>query len=145
MDGVVHYHGKILTFDQANRYFHSLLQNITCKNDELVIFGKHIVTKIKTAWYGDSNYLYIYSNTIEQALPWTRKLVNLKHIVENLSNTKFNSCLLTLCYDGNEGMGWHSDHEKPIEDKSSIASLSFVEERKFSFKHKQSKKSKSNS
>jgi hypothetical protein len=62
MDGVVHYYGKILTFDQANR-----------KNDELVVFGKHIVTKRKTAWYGDSNYQYIYSNTIKQGLPWTRE------------------------------------------------------------------------
>ena len=47
MDGVAHYYGKILTFDQANRYFHSLLQNITWKNDELVVFGKYIVTKRK--------------------------------------------------------------------------------------------------
>jgi hypothetical protein len=90
MDGVAHYFGKILTFDQANRYFHSLLQNITWKND-VVVFGKHIVTKRKTAWYSDSNYQYIYSNTINQAYSWTRELVNLKQIVENLSNTKFNS------------------------------------------------------
>lgn len=90
MDGVAHYYAKILTFDRANRYFHSLLQNITWKNDE-VVFGKHIVTERKTAWYVDSNYQYIYSNTIKKALPWTRKLVNLKHIVENLSNTKSNS------------------------------------------------------
>jgi hypothetical protein len=90
MDGIAHYFGKILTFDQANRYFHSLLQNITWKND-VVVFGKHIVTKRKTAWYGNSIYQYIYSNTIKQALPWTRELVNLKQIVENLSNTKFNS------------------------------------------------------
>jgi alkylated DNA repair dioxygenase AlkB len=139
MDGVVHYYGKILTFDQANRYFHSLLQNITSKND-VVVFGKHIVTKRKIAWYGDSNYQYIYSNTIKQALPWTRELVNLKQIVENLLNTKFNSCLLNLYHDGNEGMGWHSDDEKSIEDNSSIASVSLGAERKFSFKHKQSKK-----
>jgi alkylated DNA repair dioxygenase AlkB len=139
MDGVAHYYGKILTFDQANRYFHSLLQNITSKND-VVVFGKHIVTKRKIAWYGDSNYQYIYSNTIKQALPWTRELVNLKQIVENLSNTKFNSCLLNLYHDGNEGMGWHSDDEKSIEDNSSIASVNLGAERKFSFKHKQSKK-----
>jgi alkylated DNA repair dioxygenase AlkB len=145
MDGVAHYYSKILTFDQANRYFHSLLQNITCKNDELVVFGNHIVTKRKTAWYGDSNYQYIYSNTLKQALPRTRELVKLKHIVENLSNTKFNSCLLNLYHDGNEGMGWHSDDEKSIEDNSSLASVSFGAERKFSFKHKQSKKSKPNS
>ena len=48
MDGVGHYYAKILTFDRANRYFHSLLQNITWKNDE-VVFGKHIVTERKTA------------------------------------------------------------------------------------------------
>jgi alkylated DNA repair dioxygenase AlkB len=129
-----------LPFDQANEYFDSLLQNIPWKNDEVVVFGKRIVTKRKTAWYGDSNYVYIYSNTIKQALPWTRELVNLKQIVENLSNTKFNSCLLNLYHDGNEGMGWHSDDEKSIEDNSTIASVSLGAERKFSFKHKQSNK-----
>jgi alkylated DNA repair dioxygenase AlkB len=84
--------------------------------------------------------VYIYSNTIKQALPWTRELVNLKQIVENLSNTKFNSCLLNLYHDGNQGMGWHSDDEKSIEDNSTIASVSLGAERKFSFKHKQSNK-----
>ena len=68
MDDLANYFGKILTFDQANRYLHSLLQNIILKND-VVVFEKHIVTKRKTAWYGDSNYQYIYSNTLKQALP----------------------------------------------------------------------------
>ena len=129
-----------MPFDQANEYFDSLLQNIPWKNDEVVVFGKRIVTKRKTAWYGDSNYVYIYSNTIKQALPWTSEFVNLKQIVENLSNTKFNSCLLNLYHDGNEGMGWHSDDEKSIEDNSTIASVSLGAERKFCFKHKQSNK-----
>ncbi len=140
MEGVANYYGKILTFNEAKGYFLSLLQNTPWKNDEVVVFGKHIVTKRKTAWYGDSNYVYIYSNTIKEALPWTRELMNLKQIVENLSNTKFNSCLLNLYHDGNEGMGWHSDDEKSIEENSTIASVSFGAERKFSFKHKQSKK-----
>jgi alkylated DNA repair dioxygenase AlkB len=139
-DGIAIYYGKFLTFDEANGYFHSLLQSTPWKNDEVVVFGKHIVTKRKTAWYGDSNYVYIYSNTIKQALSWTRELINLKQIVENLSNTKFNSCLLNLYHDGNEGMGWHSDDEKSIEENSTIASVSFGAERKFSFKHKQNKK-----
>ena len=42
--------------------------------------------------------------------------------------------------DGNEGMGWHSDDEKSIEEYSTIGSVSFGAERKFSFKHKQSNK-----
>ena len=140
IEGVAYYYGKILTFDEANRFFHSLLQNIPWKNDEAVVFGKHIVTKRKTAWYGDSNYLYIYSNSAKQALPWTRELMNIRQIIENVSNTKFNSCLLNLYHNGNEGLGWHSDDEKSIQENSTIASVSFGAERKFSFKHKQSKK-----
>jgi len=55
-----------------------LLQNISWKNDEIVVFGKHIVIKRKTAWYGDSNYTYIYSNIEMKALPWTNVLLNVK-------------------------------------------------------------------
>jgi hypothetical protein len=33
------------------------MQNIPWKNDEVVFFGKHIVTKREVAWY-DSDYLY---------------------------------------------------------------------------------------
>ena len=140
VDGVAYYYGKIFTFDKTSEYFHSLLQNIPWKNDEVVIFGKHIVTKRKTAWYGDSNYVYNYSNTEKKALPWTSELTKLKQVVEILLNIKFNSCLMNLYHDGNEGMGWHSDDEKSIEEDSTIASVSFGAERKFSFKHKQSKK-----
>ena len=129
-----------MNFHEANGYLHSLLQNISWKNDEVAIFGKHIVTKRKTAWYGDSNYVNIYSNTEKKALPWTKELVSLKQIVENLSNTKYNSCLLNLYNDGNEGIGWHSDDEKSIKDNSCIASVSLGADRKFSFKHKQSNK-----
>ena len=47
--------------------------------------------------------------------------------------------MLNLYQNGSEGIGWHSDDEKSIEKNSSIASLSFGAERKFSFKHKQTK------
>jgi alkylated DNA repair dioxygenase AlkB len=36
-------------------------------------------------------------------------------------------------------MGWHSDDEKSLGKNNTIASLSFGTERKFSFKHKQTK------
>ena len=47
---------------------------------------------------------------------------------------------MNLYHDGNVGVGWHSDDEKSIEEHSSIASVSFGAERKFSFKNKQSNK-----
>ena len=138
-DGTVNYYHNMLTHNEANRYFDLLLQKIVWENDEVIIFGKHIVTKRKVAWYGDSDYLYTYSNTTKQALAWTKELLELKQIVEKLTETKFNSCLLNLYHSGNEGMGWHSDDEESLEPNSTIASLSLGAERKFSFKHKKTK------
>jgi alkylated DNA repair dioxygenase AlkB len=138
-DGTVNYYGKILSCEEANQYFGLLMQNILWEKDEVIIFGKHITTKRKVAWYGDSVYSYTYSNITKQALAWTKELSKLKHIVEELAGTKFNSCLLNLYHNGSEGMGWHSDDEKPLGKSNTIASLSFGAERKFSFKHKQTK------
>ncbi|MDQ6862738.1 MAG: alpha-ketoglutarate-dependent dioxygenase AlkB [Thermoproteota archaeon] len=138
-DGTVNYYRNVLTHNEANRYFDLLLQNILWRNDEAIIFGKHIVAKRKVAWYGDSDYLYTYSNTTKQALVWTKELSDLKQRVEEVTGTKFNSCLLNLYHNGDEGIAWHSDDEKPLGENSIIASLSFGAERKFSFKNKHTK------
>jgi alkylated DNA repair dioxygenase AlkB len=138
-DGEVIYYGPILTIEEANRYLSVLLDTIAWKNDEAVIFGKHIITKRKVAWYGDGNYSYTYSNTTKQALSWTKELLELKAMVEKLTGTQFNSCLLNLYHDGNEGMAWHSDDERSLGKDTTIASLSFGAARKFSLKHRQSK------
>jgi alkylated DNA repair dioxygenase AlkB len=138
-DGAVYYYGKILSSEEANQYLHLLVRNIEWENDDLVFFGKRVTTKRKVAWYGDSEYMYTYSSTTKRALAWTKDLSELKQIVEKYARTKFNSCLLNLYHNGNEGMGWHSDDEKPLGKNNTIASLSFGAERKFSFKHKQTK------
>jgi hypothetical protein len=44
-DGTVNYYGKILSSEEANQYFDSLMQNILWEKDEVIIFGKHITTK----------------------------------------------------------------------------------------------------
>jgi alkylated DNA repair dioxygenase AlkB len=138
-DGVVNYYGKILSSEETNQYFDLLMRNIQWEKDKVVIFGKHITTKREVAWYGDSEYLYTYSSTTKRALAWTKELSELRQIVEEYAGTKFNSCLLNLYHNGNEGMGWHSDDEEALGKNNTIASLSFGAERKFSFKHKQTK------
>jgi alkylated DNA repair dioxygenase AlkB len=138
-DGTVNYYAKILPSEEANQYFDLLMQDILWEKDKVIIFSKHITTKRKVAWYGDSEYLYTYSNTTKRALAWTKELYELKQIVQEYAGRKFNSCLLNLYHNGNEGIGWHSDDEKPLGKNNTIASLSFGAERKFSFKHKQTK------
>ncbi|MDB5119715.1 MAG: methylase [Sphingobacteriales bacterium] len=142
-DGVVNYYGKIIDREESKHYYQTLLNTIEWKNDEAKIFGKHFITKRKAAWYGDCNFSYTYSNTTKQALPWTKELLELKSIVENITGTVFNSCLLNLYHTGDEGMAWHSDDEKSLGKDSTIASLSFGAERKFALKHKQTKQATS--
>ncbi|MDZ7878773.1 MAG: alpha-ketoglutarate-dependent dioxygenase AlkB [Saprospiraceae bacterium] len=136
-DGTVNYHGKLFTQKEANNYLDYLFNSIEWKNDELVMFGKPIVTKRKVAWYGDSNFNYTYSKKTKQALIWTKELLELKTAVEHATGETFNSCLLNLYHNGDEGMGWHSDAEKELKLNGAIASLSFGAERKFVFKHKE--------
>lgn len=138
-DGTVNYYGKILSFEEADMFYNALLNGIEWKNDEAVLFGKHILTKRKVAWYGEKNFKYTYSNTTKEALPWTKELVVLKELIEVKTGEKFNSCLLNLYHDGNEGMAWHSDGEKDLKKNGAIGSLSFGAERKFAFKHKETK------
>ena len=138
-DGIVNYYGKLLSETKANDYLNALLNNIEWKNDEAIIYGKLITTKRKVAWYGDIAFEYKYSNITKTALPWTKELLELKKLAEEKTNETYNSCLLNLYHNGNEGMAWHSDAEKDLKKDGAIASLSFGAERKFGFKHKQGK------
>lgn len=138
-DGEANYYGKIFSHEKATSYMEALLHTIEWKNDEAIIFGKHIITARKVAWYAGNTFSYTYSGTTKQALLWTKELLTLKKIVEELTGDTYNSCLLNLYHNGNEGMAYHSDDEKALGKNSGIASLSFGAERKFLFKHKRTK------
>lgn len=135
-DGMVFYYGLVFDNLKAEEVFQTLLNEIEWKNDEAIIFGKHIQTKRKVAWYGSYPFEYTYSKVTKKALPWTSLLLELKKEVERQTGETYNSCLLNLYHDGSEGMAWHSDGEKDLKKNGAIASLSFGATRNFSFKHK---------
>ena len=138
-EGVVNYYGKLFSQEESAYYFQHLMQYIDWRNDEAVLFGKKIITKRKVAWYGDLPFSYTYSKVTKHALLWTPVLKDLKSKIEKKTGEEFNSCLLNLYHNGNEGMGWHSDAEKDLKKEGTIASLSFGAVRKFAFKHKDTK------
>lgn len=138
-DGDVRYYGRVMDQPTANHYYDQLMKKVEWRNDEAVIFGKHIITKRKVAWYGDNEYGYTYSKITRQALLWTKELLELKGIVEEKTGTRFNSCLLNLYHNGEEGMAWHSDDEIDLVRNGTIASLSLGAERRFALRHRQSK------
>ena len=135
-DGAADYYGMALSAAEAQLHLDRLLTHIEWRNDEAVIFVRHIITKRNVAWYGDGNYAYAYSGKTRQALAWTPDLLTLKARVETITGKMFNSCLLNLYHNGEEGMAWHSDDEKTLEKDGAIASLSLGAERKFSFRHR---------
>ena len=138
-DGTVNYYGPLFSLSECEYYMQNLFNKVEWKNDEVIVLGKRVVTKRKIAWYGDKPYEYTYSCTTKHALPWVDELIALRKIIEKRSNETYNSCLLNLYHNGDEGMTWHSDGEKDLKPNSAIASLSFGAERNFSFKHKKNK------
>jgi len=138
-DGEAIYHGLVLNRNQCNAYYQKLLNEIPWENDQAIVFGKHYITKRKVAWFGDEEYNYKYSGVTKQAYIWTPELLELKKKIEEISETTYNSCLLNLYHNGEEGMAWHSDGEKTLLDNGTIASVTLGAERKFSFKHKETK------
>lgn len=138
-DGVVYYLPGFLSQEQSEDFFEKLLSLIQWRQDEVVIYGKHIKTRREMAWYAIGDLPYKYSNISRTALPFTEELFVLKKLVEAASHETYNACLLNLYHNGEEGMGWHSDDERSIVSNSCIASVSLGSDRKFSFRHKKSR------
>lgn len=135
-DGIVRFFGAVMTAAAAEKCFATLRDTTPWRHDEVVIFGKRIVTAREVAWYADDGISYRYSGITKPGLAWTPDLLALKSLAESLTGHTYNSCLLNHYHGGSEGMGWHSDDEKSIVRDSAIASISLGAAREFRLKHK---------
>lgn len=129
-------YGPIYPIEDAKILFDRLMQEIPWSHDTAFIYGRHIVTKRKVAWFANGDFDYTYSNTTRTSLPWTPLLLEIKARVKAICGPDYNSVLLNLYADGSEGMGWHSDDEKELGRHPNIASLSFGSTRRFDLRHK---------
>lgn len=130
------YHSNFISQNQALEFYESLLNEVDFQFDTVKMFGKTIITKRLYAWHGDHPFDYAYSGKSRIAQPWTPTLLDIKNRVEQHSKSKFNCCLLNFYADGNQGMSWHSDDEKVMQENGAIASVSLGADRPFEFKHK---------
>jgi alkylated DNA repair dioxygenase AlkB len=139
-EGDAYYYGKIFNTTESLYYNNLLLDLINWQNDEVVIFGKKIITNRKVAFYAaNSEINYKYSKITKNTAVFIPVLLEIKEKIEMITHQTFNSCLFNLYQNGNEGMGWHSDNEKELKPNGTIASISFGAERNFSFKHNHTK------
>jgi alkylated DNA repair dioxygenase AlkB len=138
-DGSAQYLPEVLGDVHAANLMDQLQRSLAWESDQLILFGKKITTRRKVAWVGDSDCSYTYSGVKKSPQAWTPELLSIKQEMEELAQSEFNSCLLNLYHDGDDGMGWHSDDEKELDASAPIASLSLGAQRKFAFRHKENK------
>ncbi len=119
------YHGVIVNEGIADSIYNKLLQDTLWKKDEWVIYDKYYLTARKVAWYGKRR-------------KWPDELIYIKEKVEAITKVEYRHVLLNLYETGDIGLGWHSDKES-LEEDSSIASVSLGAERRFDFRHNDTK------
>jgi alkylated DNA repair dioxygenase AlkB len=142
-DGEVVYLPDFVNSIGSKTLYKDLYKNILWEQDEFLMYGKKIITRRKVAWYGSKPFEYTYSQISRKAHIWTQELDEIRKSIEFETKSSFNSCLLNLYPEGTDGMGWHSDNEKELVPNATIASLSLGSERKFSFKHRNTKETMS--
>lgn len=138
-DGRAQYVADFLSEQDSFKLMSQLQTSLKWEPDQLILFGKKITTRRKVAWAGDPKCSYTYSGVRKLPQPWTEELLSIKAHLEKLSHSEFNSCLLNFYHDGDDGMGWHSDDARELDQHSPIVSLSLGAKRKFAFRHKKDK------
>lgn len=136
MNGSAQYLPAFMSAEESVGLFEQLQKTLRWEADQIMMFGKLVITRRKVAWTGDPECTYTYSGVKKSPQAWTPELLSIKTRLEELTQSEFNSCLLNFYHDGNDGMGWHSDDEKELDANSPIASLSLGAQRKFAFRHK---------
>lgn len=126
------FYGKPL----SEQYLHRLLDEISWRQEKIVLWGKEHLQPRLSAWYGDANSHYYYSGVALKPLPWTATLLRIKDDIEQATGRRFNSVLLNLYRDENDSVGWHSDAEPELGKMPVIASLSLGATRTFRLRHR---------
>ena len=122
-DGEVVHYPALFDQSESDELFRVLLEEIDWQHVSIRMFGKTIKQPRLTAWYGDPGKSYSYSGTNFVPLPWTPTLQEIKHRIEPLSETSFNSVLLNRYRDGQDSVGWHSDDERELGTNPVIGSV----------------------
>ncbi|RJF99340.1 alpha-ketoglutarate-dependent dioxygenase AlkB family protein [Noviherbaspirillum saxi] len=121
---------------QSQALMQALLAETPWRQESIVLWEKEYLQPRLSAWYGDAGSVYAYSGKRFHPLPWTDTLLAIKHDVEAATSQRFNSVLLNLYRDENDGVGWHSDAEQELGRLPVIASLSLGETRTFRLRHR---------
>ena len=135
-DAEVVFYPELFPALEADRLLSQLVETTQWRQDSVKIYGKPTPLPRLTAWYGEPGTRYVYSGIVNDPLPWTAALAEIKEAVNAVSGVEFNGVLLNRYRTGKDSMGWHSDDEREFGPNPVIASVSFGGTRNFQLRHK---------
>jgi alkylated DNA repair dioxygenase AlkB len=127
---------QALAPDRADALLYAVRTDVDWQQERILIFGERRLVPRLVAWHGDSGASYVYSGTAHEPHAWTSELLEVRAVVERLTRRRYNSVLLNLYRDGNDGMGWHADDEPELGREPAIASVSLGATRRFRLRHR---------
>lgn len=123
----------------ADKYLLGLHNNTPWEQNFIRLFGKEVSEPRLSTWHAEADLPYTYSGAPRTPHPWKEPLSSLRTACEAHTGQSFNGALLNLYRTGQDAMGWHSDDEAVNGPNPVIASISLGAERRFDFRHKQSR------
>lgn len=124
---------------EADQHFTDLVARTPWEQHSLRMFGKQVPEPRLSAWHADAELTYSYSGQPRTPHPWNEHLAAVRKACEAHIGHTFNGALLNLYRSGSDAMGWHSDDEPINGVDPVIASVSLGAERRFDFRHKQTR------
>lgn len=123
---------NFFTKEESDRFYERLLRKTKWREYEMEIYDKIYTVPRMIAWYEDKDN----PGADQNGPDWNYELLTIRGRIEKETQLDFNTVLLNLYRDGNDGVGWHSDKEHNTGKDPVIASVTFGETRIFRLRHK---------
>ena len=128
-----------LSESEADDFFSGLHSTTPWEEHSIKLFGKLVPEPRLSTWHAEADLPYAYSGVPRTPHPWIEPLMTLRRACEAHTGQSFNGALLNLYRSGKDAMGWHSDDEAVNGPNPVIASVSLGAERRFDFRHKETR------
>ena len=135
-DGTAILFENFLTADFAVQAFDEIKNENKWEQPEITIFGNTVLEPRLSTWHNELGEGYKYSGVMRRAQPFSETLSEIRNRCAEVANTPFNSALVNLYRNGQDGMGWHSDNEACNGPEPTIASVSLGATRRFDMRHR---------
>ncbi len=135
-DGTAILFENFLTAEFAAQAFNEIKNKNKWEQPEITIFGNTVLEPRLSTWHNELGEGYKYSGVMRRAQPFSETLSEIRNRCAEVANTPFNSALVNLYRNGQDGMGWHSDNEACNGPEPTIASVSLGATRRFDMRHR---------